>query len=109
MVFRPIRLIDGALLPRAGVKRLWPMLFWFIAIAVTAIACAALFYAAGPRMVNAGAPELDDANSHFRLVLLGIDADLAAGKLGEAEALAAKGELAREILRLKAEAGRAVA
>lgn len=84
------------------------MLFWFIAIAVTAIACAALFYAAGPRMVNAGTPELDDANSHFRLVLSGIDADLAAGKLGEAEALAAKGELAREILRLKAEAGKAV-
>lgn len=82
------------------------MLFWFIAIAVTAIACAALFYAAGPRAVNAGAPELDDANSHFRLVLAGIDADLAVGKLGEAEATAAKGELAREILRLKSEAGR---
>ena len=82
------------------------MLFWFIAIAVTAIACAALFYAAGPRAVNAGASELDDANSHFRLVLAGIDADLAAGKLGEAEATAARGELAREILRLKAEAGR---
>jgi cytochrome c-type biogenesis protein CcmH len=108
VVFRRIRLIDGAMLPRAGVKRLWPMLFWFIAIAVTAIACAALFYAAGPRMVNAGTPELGDANSHFRLVLSGIDADLAAGKLGETEALAAKGELAREILRLKSETGKAV-
>lgn len=82
------------------------MLFWFIAIAITAIACAALFYAAGPRAVNADGAELDDANSHFRLVLAGIDADLAAGKLGEAEATAAKGELAREILRLKDEAGR---
>jgi cytochrome c-type biogenesis protein CcmH len=82
------------------------MLFWFIAIAVTAIACAALFYAAGSRAVNAGTPELDDANSHFRLVLAGIDADVAAGKLGEPEATAARGELAREILRLKAEAGR---
>ena len=82
------------------------MLFWFIAIAVTAIACAALYYAAGWRMVNAVAPELDDANSHFRLVLAGIDADLAAGKLGEDEATAARGELAREILRLKSEAGR---
>ena len=84
------------------------MLFWFIAIAVTAIACAALFYAAGQRMVNAGTTELDDANSHFRLVLAGIDADVAAGKLGEAEATAARGELAREILRLKAEPGRVV-
>ena len=82
------------------------MLFWFITIAVTAIACAALYYAAGWRMVNVAPPESDDANSHFRLVLAGIDADLAAGKLGEGEATAAKGELAREILRLKSEAGR---
>ena len=85
------------------------MLFWFIAIAITAIACAALFYAAGPRMVNSAGPDLDDANSHFRLVLAGIDTDLAAGKLGESEAQAARGELAREILRLKGEAGRVVA
>ena len=85
------------------------MFFWFIAIAITAIACAALFYAAGRRVVNADVPELDDANSHFRLVLAGIDADLAAGKLGEVEAQAAKGELAREILRIKAEAGHVVA
>ena len=84
------------------------MLFWFIAIAVTAVACAALYYAAGWRVVNAAPPESDDANSHFRLVLAGIDADLAAGKLGEGEATAAKGELAREILRLKSEAGRVV-
>ena len=82
------------------------MLFWFIAIAITAIACAALFYAAGPRMVNACSPESDDANSHFRLVLAGIDADLAAGKLAEAEATAAKAELAREVIRARAEAGR---
>ena len=84
------------------------MLFWFIAIAITAIACAALYYAAGWRMVNAAAPESDDANSHFRLLLAGIDADLAAGKLGEGEATAARAELAREILRLKSEAGRVV-
>jgi cytochrome c-type biogenesis protein CcmI len=82
------------------------MLFWFIATVITAIACAALFYAAGRRAVNLSDPDLDDANSHFRLVLAGIDTDLAAGKLGEAEAQAARGELAREILRLKAEAGR---
>jgi cytochrome c-type biogenesis protein CcmH len=81
------------------------MLFWFIATAVTAIACAALFYAAGSRTVNAGAPDLGDANSHFRQLLAGIDADQASGKLGSAEAVAAKGELAREILRHKAEAG----
>ena len=82
------------------------MFFWFIAIAVTVIACAALFYAARSRMVNAGPVESDDANSHFRLVLAGIDADVASGKLGAAEAEAARGELAREILRLKAEVSR---
>src|SRR5690606_256441 len=107
VVFRRIGSIDGAFLPRAGVKRPGPMLFWFIATAITAIACVALFYAAGRRAVNAGPAELDDANSHFRLVLAGIDADVASGKLGDADAAAAKGELAREILRLKAETGQA--
>lgn len=108
MVFRRIGIIDAPILPHDGVKHSGPMLFWFIATAITAIACAALFYAAGRRTVNETAPQLDDANSDFRLVLAGIDADVAAGKLGEAEAQAARGELAREILRLKAEAGKLV-
>lgn len=82
------------------------MFFWFIAIAVTVIACAALFYAAGPRAVNVTSAEPAGANSHLRQVLAGIDADQAAGKLGEAEAVAAKGELAREVLRLKAESAK---
>jgi cytochrome c-type biogenesis protein CcmH len=82
------------------------MFFWFIAIAVTVIACVALFYAAGPRAVNVTPTAASDANSHLRQVLAGIDADQAAGKLGEAEAVAAKGELAREVLRLKAESAK---
>jgi cytochrome c-type biogenesis protein CcmH len=82
------------------------MLFWFIAIAITAIACAALFYAAGRRVVNAGTGESADLNTHLRALLAGIDADQAAGKLGEAEANAAKAELAREVIRLKGDAGR---
>lgn len=109
VAFRRIRHIDGAFLPLGGVKHLGSMLFWFIAIAVTAIACAALFYAAGGRTVNVTEPESANSNSHFRQVLAGIDADLAAGKLGEAEAKAAKSELAREIIRLKAESGKAAA
>ncbi|KFC71166.1 Cytochrome c heme lyase subunit CcmH [Devosia sp. LC5] len=109
VAFRVIRPIDGAFLPLGGVKHLGSMLFWFIAIAITAIACAALFYAAGGRTVNVSAAETGDSNSHFRLVLAGIDADLAAGKLGEAEANAARSELAREIIRLKAETGKTVA
>lgn len=85
-------------------KRLGPMIFWFVAIAVTAIACAALLYAGRGRAVNVSAAEVADTNSHFRLILAGIDADLAAGKIGPDEAVGARGELAREMLRAKSEA-----
>lgn len=80
------------------------MIFWSIAIAVTAIACAALFYAAAGRTVNATGPESADPNSHFRTLLVGIETDLASGKLDEEQANAARGELAREMLRLKNDA-----
>jgi cytochrome c-type biogenesis protein CcmH len=79
------------------------MIFWLIAIAVTAVACAALFYAAAGRQVNAAGPDLASANNHFRSLLAGIDADLANGKLGEDQALAARAELAREVIRSKKE------
>lgn len=84
------------------------MIFWLIAIAVTAIACAALFYAARGRTVNAAGPVSSDDKGHFRQLLAGIEADLASGKLDEDQALAAKGELAREMLRGSNEARRAV-
>lgn len=80
------------------------MLLWLVATLVTAIACAALYYAAGAPTVNETAAETAPANRHFQLVLSGIDADAAAGLLGETEALAAKAELAREMLRQKADA-----
>lgn len=80
------------------------MIFWSIAIAVTAIACAALFYAGAARTVNAAGPELADANNHFRQILAGIDADLANGKLDAEQAAAARSELAREVLRSKGDA-----
>ncbi|QQR37933.1 c-type cytochrome biogenesis protein CcmI [Devosia rhizoryzae] len=77
------------------------MIFWLIAIAVTAVACAALFYAAAGREVNAASPDSGDTNNHFKLLLAGIDADVASGKLGPDQALAARAELAREVLRSK--------
>ncbi|WIY53687.1 c-type cytochrome biogenesis protein CcmI [Devosia sp. YIM 151766] len=89
---------------REANKRLGPMIFWAIAIAITVIACAALFYAAAGRVVNASGPELADPNNHFRLLLAGIEADLASGKLDEEQANVAKGELAREMLRTKGDA-----
>ncbi|MHA6298109.1 c-type cytochrome biogenesis protein CcmI [Devosia sp. CAU 1758] len=88
-------------MPRLADKRLGPMIFWSIAIAVTAIACAALFYAAAGRTVNAAGPDLADPNDHFHLLLAGIEADERAGKLDAEQALAARGELARELLRSK--------
>ena len=90
-------------LPRLADKRLGPMIFWSIAIAVTAIACAALFYAGAGRTVNAAGPEMADPNDHFRRLLSGIEADEQSGKLDADQALAARGELARELLRSKSE------
>jgi cytochrome c-type biogenesis protein CcmH len=80
------------------------MVFWVFAIAVTAVACAALYYAAAGRTVNATAGGIDEATSaHFRLQLREIDTDIASGRMGEAEGTAARGEMARELIRLKGE------
>lgn len=79
-------------------------MFWIFAIAITAIACAALYYAAMGRRVNATPVAADAATTaHFRLQLKEIEGDIAAGRLGEAEGIAAKGELAREMIRTQGE------
>lgn len=78
--------------------------FWIFAIAITAIACAALYYAALGRRVNATPATVDDATTaHFRLQLKEIEGDIVAGRLAEPEGVAAKGELARELLRTQQE------
>jgi len=77
------------------------MTIWLFALILTAIACAALFYAGAGRLVNAGTSAVDASTEHFRAQLRAIDADMAIGRLGPAEATAAKGELAREVMRLK--------
>lgn len=77
------------------------MLFWILALAVTAIACAALYYAAAGRRVNAADSTESPEIGHLRLQLKEIDADLSLGRLAPAEAEAAKGEVARELIRLK--------
>ena len=82
-------------------------LFWLLAIVVTAVACAALYYAAAGRRVNATTGAVDDATSaHFRLQLGEIESDIASGRLNEAEGKAARAEMARELVRLKGEARR---
>ncbi|HEY0919175.1 c-type cytochrome biogenesis protein CcmI [Devosia sp.] len=78
------------------------MLFWILVIVVTAIACAALYYAARGRTVNATGDVVPDLTTdHFRQQLREIETDAAAGRLGAAEAAAARGEVARELLRNK--------
>jgi cytochrome c-type biogenesis protein CcmH len=79
------------------------MVFWFLAFAVTAIACAALYYAAAGRAVKPAAAGDDATTAHYRLQLQEINADIASGKLPEAEGVAAKAEMAREWLRQKGE------
>ncbi|MDB5540986.1 MAG: ccmI, partial [Devosia sp.] len=78
------------------------MIFWSLAFVVTAIACAALYYAGAGWRVNATAAVVDSPEvSHLKLQLREIESDVALGRLGAAEAVAAKGELARELMRLK--------
>lgn len=77
------------------------MTIWILAVVLTAIACATLYYAAGGRVVNAGASAAEATRAHFRAQLQEIDSDAAAGRLGEPEAVAARGELAREVMRSK--------
>lgn len=84
------------------------MVFWTIAIALTILACAALYYAAAGRAVNATSGGGELVSTHHRLQLSEIETDISAGRLGEAEGIAAKAELAREVIRSREEtAGRA--
>ncbi|MEQ1902037.1 MAG: c-type cytochrome biogenesis protein CcmI [Devosia sp.] len=75
------------------------MIVWIFVAVITATACAALYYAAGGRPVNATADGTDATTNHFRRQLDEIETDLGAGRLGQAESVAAKAELARELVR----------
>ncbi len=77
------------------------MTIWLLALILTAIACATLYYAGAGRRVNVAPPAADATGEHFRAQLRAIESDVAIGRLGPAEAMAAKGELAREVMRLK--------
>ncbi len=79
------------------------MLFWLLALVVTAISCAALYYAGAGRRVNAAAAEEPAELAHLKLQLKEIESDAALGRLEPAEAVAAKAELAREVIRVKGE------
>jgi len=81
------------------------MLFWLLALLVTVIACAALYYAGTRRRVNAPQSGAEPAElAHLKLQLREIEADASLGRLEPAEAVAARGEVAREVMRMKADA-----
>ena len=78
------------------------MLIWTLVIAVTAIASAALFYAGRAGAVNAGAGGTNDAErAHHKSLLSEIDREEADGQLSSDDAVAARAELARDVLRHK--------
>lgn len=84
------------------------MIFWTLATTVTLIVLAALYYAARGSVVNAIPPTHTHDNrtattAHFKAQLSEIEVDMAGGRLSKVEAEAAKGELARELLRLQSE------
>jgi cytochrome c-type biogenesis protein CcmH len=80
------------------------MLFWLLAIAITAIACAALYYAAAGRTVNAPAEDAEPmVEAHYRRQLAEIATDVAEGRMGAPEGEAARRELAREYVRQQGE------
>ena len=81
------------------------MIFWLLAVTITVIACAALYYAAAGRGVNAaGLTAAQGTDAHFRLQLGELEGDIASGRVPASEAVAAKAELAREFLRQQREA-----
>lgn len=84
------------------------MVFWLPAIAITLITLSALYYAARTRAVNADMPDPQSAmNAHFKAQLAEIETDIESGRLSVEEAETAKGELARELMRVNAEADKA--
>lgn len=79
------------------------MLFWLLALLITAIACAALYYAGAGRRSDVPVEAEEPLElAHLKLQLREIESDAALGRLEPAEALAARGEVAREVMRVKA-------
>lgn len=71
------------------------MMFWVFAIAVLLIACAALYYAGWKAPVNEG---VSAETEHFQRRLAEIETDEQHNRLSSEEAVAAKAELARQVM-----------
>jgi cytochrome c-type biogenesis protein CcmH len=78
------------------------MFFWSLAIALAAVTCAVLYLASRREPVNA--PAETGRERVLATLLAEIEADQNAGRIGTAEAQAARGELAREAMRIENDA-----
>lgn len=77
-------------------------MIWTLALIVTLAALTALYYAGGRDKVNLSASDTQvAARAHYRAQLTEITTDIEAGRLSSEEGEAAKGELAREVMRLE--------
>ncbi|HEY8595214.1 MAG TPA: c-type cytochrome biogenesis protein CcmI [Devosiaceae bacterium] len=80
------------------------MVFWALAIGLTLVACAALFYAGRLQAVNANPDNAASAlDAHHRAQLEEIEGDVARGELSIEDGETARAELARELLRQSGE------
>lgn len=78
------------------------MVLWTFVIILTAVVCLTLYFAGKSSSVNAdGDTEYKVRTAHLRRLHDEIDADVAANRISEIDAEAAKGELAREYLSAK--------
>lgn len=81
------------------------MMIWILALFVTLAALTALYYAGGRDKVNLNADDTQAAaRAHYRAQLSEITTDIEAGRLSPDEGEAAKGELAREVMRFESAA-----
>jgi cytochrome c-type biogenesis protein CcmH len=76
---------------------------WVLALLMTALCCAALYYAAARAPVNAAAGEAGGAVAVYRAQLDELERDVAAGTLSGPDAELARAELGRELLRRRNE------
>jgi len=80
------------------------MSVWLIAVVVTALCCAALYYAAARAPVNVDAGQADAAPAAlYRAALAELERDLEAGTIARREAEAARAEIGRELIRQQTE------
>jgi cytochrome c-type biogenesis protein CcmH len=100
--FRRIRVLGAQANAPAGRIGRKTMLVWTLVIAVAVIACGALFYAGRAGAVNAKTSDVPAAERvHHKNLLVEIERAEADGRLSAEDAVAARTELARDVMRAR--------